>query len=46
MKKFENFIAAFHNLSDIYNYEEPYGNVELTGMWGCLKYALSSHGKQ
>ena len=34
MKKFENFVAAFRNLADIYQYEEPYGNVELTGLVG------------
>ena len=32
MKKYENFKAALQNLKDIYHYEEPYGNVEMTGM--------------
>ena len=32
MKKYENFCYAFNNLKDIYDYEEPFGNVELTGM--------------
>lgn len=31
MKKFDNFCSAFQNLKDIYEYEEPYGNVEMTG---------------
>lgn len=34
MKKFENFCNALENLKDIYNYQEPYGNVELTDMVG------------
>ena len=32
MKKVDNFNAALVNLKDIFNYEEPLGNVELTGM--------------
>lgn len=32
MKKFENFVAALHNLEDIYRYQEPYENVILTGL--------------
>jgi len=32
MSKFENFVSALDNLADIYNYSEPYGNVELSGM--------------
>ena len=34
MKKYENFLSAFHNLKDVHDYEEPYGNVELTGLVG------------
>lgn len=34
MKKFENFCAAFENLKEIYDYEEPYSNIVLTGMVG------------
>ncbi len=37
MKKFENFCNALKNLKDIYDYEEPYNNVELTGLVGCHK---------
>ncbi|MGN0242812.1 MAG: HI0074 family nucleotidyltransferase substrate-binding subunit [Lachnospiraceae bacterium] len=55
MKKFENFIQAFDNLKDIYNYESPYGNVELTGLvglfevcfeqaWKAMKEILQQHG--
>ena len=32
MKKYDNFCAALTNLQDIYNYEEPYSNVVLTGL--------------
>ena len=49
MKKYENFKAALKNLKDIYDYEEPYNNVVLTGLvalyeicfeqsWNCLLY--------
>lgn len=27
MKKYENFCAAFENLKEIYNYDEPYDSV-------------------
>ena len=40
MKKYENFKAALNNLKDIYNYEEPYGNVEIAGMVGCSRYKI------
>ena len=32
MKKYENFCNAFRNLKDIYEYEEPYSNVEMSGL--------------
>lgn len=32
MKKYENFCASLANLKDIYDYEEPYSNIVLTGM--------------
>ena len=55
MKKFENFKNCLHNLKDIYDYEEPYGNVELTGLvglfgvcfeqsWKAMKEVLESSG--
>ena len=55
MKKYENFQAALKNLKDIYNYQEPYGNVETTGMvglyeicfeqaWKAMKEILEIHG--
>ena len=32
MKKMENFERTLKNLKDIYDYEEPYENVVLTGL--------------
>ena len=34
MKKFENYCRALENLKEIFEYEEPYGNVVLTGLVG------------
>ena len=34
MKKHENFCAALKNLKEIYNYEQPYDSVVLTGLVG------------
>lgn len=55
MKKYDNFCAALQNLQDIYHYEEPYNNVELTGMvalyeicfeqaWKAIKELLENSG--
>ena len=55
MKKFDNLQAAIHNLKDIYSDQEPYGNVEMTGMvglyeicfeqaWKAMKEILTYHG--
>ena len=55
MKKFENFQAALKNLKDIFSYQEPYGNVVITGMvglyeicfeqsWKAMKEILETHG--
>lgn len=55
MKKFENFQAALKNLKDIYSYQEPYGNVVITGIvglyeicfeqsWKAMKEILETHG--
>lgn len=45
MKKYENFINAFNNLKDIYNYEEPYGNVEMTGLVGLFEVCFEQSWK-
>ena len=55
MKKYENFCASLENMQDIYNYEEPYDNVVLTGLvglyestfeqsWKMMKEILEIHG--
>ena len=55
MSKYENFIRALENLGEIYDYDEPRGNVELSGMvalyeicfekaWKTMKELLHSHG--
>lgn len=32
MKKYENFSRALTNLKDVFEYEEPFSNVVLTGL--------------
>lgn len=55
MKKYENFCAALENLKDIFEYDEPYDNVVLTGLvglyeicfeqsWKAMKEVLGNHG--
>ncbi len=55
MKKYENFKSALANLKDIYSYQEPFGNVEITGMvglfeicfeqaWKAMKEVLENYG--
>ena len=55
MKKYENFCTSLENMKDIYNYEEPYDNVVLTGLvgvyeitfeqsWKMMKEILEIHG--
>lgn len=45
MKKYENFLNAFNNLKDIYNYDEPYGNVEMTGLVGLFEVCFEQAWK-
>lgn len=45
MKKFDNFVSTFKNLEDIYRYEEPYGNVELTGLVGLFEVCFEQSWK-
>ena len=55
MKKYDNFCAALTNMKEIYNYEEPYDTVVLTGLvglyeicfeqsWKMMKEILEEHG--
>lgn len=45
MKKYDIFCNTLHNLKDIYNYEEPFGNVELTGMVGLFSVCFDQSWK-
>lgn len=45
MKKYENFKAALKNLNDIFACEEPYGNVEMTGMVGLYEICFEQAWK-
>lgn len=45
MKKFDNFCNAFQNLKDIYDYEEPYSNVEMTGLVGLYEICFEQSWK-
>ena len=55
MKKYENFCSALTNMQEIYNYDEPYDTVILTGLvglyevcfeqaWKLIKAVLEMHG--
>ena len=55
MKKYENFCAVLKNMKEIYDYEEPYNTVVLTGLvglyeicfeqsWKMMKEILEIHG--
>lgn len=55
MKKYENFCASLKNMKEIYDYEEPYSTVVLTGLvglyeicfeqsWKMMKEILEAHG--
>lgn len=45
MKKFDNFIQALNNLAKIYDYNEPYGIVELTGLVGLFEVCFEQAWK-
>ena len=45
MKKYENFCAALQNLRDIYDYEEPYNTVVLTGLVGLYEICFEQSWK-
>lgn len=45
MKKYENFCSALQNLEKIYNYEEPYDTVILTGLVGLYEICFEQSWK-
>ncbi len=45
MKKYENFCNALNNLKEIYEYNEPYNNVELTGLVGLFEVCFEQSWK-
>ena len=45
MKKYENFCSSLGNMKDIYNYEEPYDNVVLTGLVGLYEITFEQSWK-
>ncbi len=45
MKKYDNFCSALDNMKDIYNYEEPYDNVVLTGLVGLYEITFEQSWK-
>lgn len=45
MKKYENFCAALQNLHDIYDYQEPYNTVVLTGLVGLYEICFEQSWK-
>lgn len=45
MKKYENFLRTLNNLQEIYNYNEPYGTVELAGLVGLYEQCFEQAWK-
>ena len=45
MKKYDNFKSAIKNLSDIYDCEEPYSNIEIAGMVGLYEICFEQAWK-
>lgn len=45
MKKYDNFCNALSNLEEIYDYEEPYTNVILTGLVGLYEICFEQSWK-
>lgn len=45
MKKYENFCKALNNLKDVFEYHEPYGNVEMTGLVGLYEVCFEQSWK-
>ena len=45
MKKIDNFVKAFENLKDIYDYDPPYNNVETAGLVGLFEICFEQSWK-
>ena len=45
MKKYDNFCSALSNMKDIYDYNEPFDNVILTGLVGLYKICFEQAWK-
>lgn len=45
MKKYDNFCRALDNLGQIYNYDEPYDTVVLTGLVGLYEICFEQSWK-
>lgn len=45
LKKYENFCSALSNLEEIYQYQEPYSNVVLTGLTGLFEICFEQSWK-
>lgn len=45
MKKYENFCNALVNLKDIYDCQEPYNNIEMTGLVGLFEICFEQAWK-
>ena len=45
MKKFDNYKVALKNLEEIFDYNEPYGNVILTGLVGLFEICFEQSWK-
>ena len=45
MKKYENFCASLKNMKEIFDYEEPYNTVVLTGLVGLYEICFEQSWK-
>ena len=46
MKKYENFCASLKNMKEIYDYDEPYNTVVLTGLVGLYEICFEQSWKR
>lgn len=45
MKKYENFCASLKNMKELYDYDEPYNTVVLTGLVGLYEICFEQSWK-